>query len=167
LTTGVWLTYLFGMAELFTLGYEDTTLDRFMQVLRSRKIDVLVDVRDAPISRKPGFSKTPLSTACEAVGINYEHWQLLGCPRAIRQDYKEDGDWKRYTLRYRKHLEGLGETLENLGSRVLKERICLVCFEADHRFCHRTYIAEAVQQLLPRTALVIHLAKTGLTAVKD
>ena len=155
------------MAELFTLGYEDTTLDRFLQVLRSRKIDILIDVREAPISRKPGFSKTSLITACETAGINYEHWQLLGCPREIRQGYKDDGNWMRYTQRYKKHLENLGELLENLGSRILKERICLVCFEADHRFCHRTYIAEAVKQLLPRTASIIHLTKTGLTAVRD
>jgi len=166
LTPTVALTYLFGMAELFTIGYENTTVDRFIQVLRSRKIEVLIDVRDAPISRKPGFSKSSLSAAIEAAGINYEHWKMLGCPRPIRHDYKDDGNWKRYTLRYQRHLEGLGDTLELLGSRVLKERICLVCFEADHRFCHRSYIAEAVQQLLPRTASLIHLTKTGLTAAK-
>ena len=142
-------------------------MERFIHVLRSRKIDVLVDVRDAPISRKPGFSKSALASACEAAGINYEHWQILGCPRAIRHDYKEDNNWRRYTLRYRKHLENLSETLESLGSLVLKQRICLVCFEADHQFCHRTYIAEAVQQLLPNAVSVIHLTKTGLTALKQ
>jgi len=152
---------------MFTLGYENTPLDRFIQVLSSRRIDVLVDVRELPISRKPGFSKSALAAACEVAAINYEHWHLLGCPRQIRQDYKDDHNWNRYTLRYRKHLQSLGEVLEDLGSRVLKQRLCLVCFEADHRFCHRTYIAEAVQELLPKTTSIIHLTKTGLTALRD
>jgi len=155
---------LLGMADLFTLGYEDTTSGKFIHVLRARKIDVLIDVRDMPVSRKPGFSKSGLSAACEVAGISYEHWHSLGCPRDIRQAYKEDGDWARYTVRYLKHLRNLGETIETLGSRILKERLCLVCFEADHRLCHRSYIAEAVQELLPAVS-VIHLTKTGLAAV--
>jgi len=154
------------MSELFTLGYEDTTAERFIQVLRSRKVDVLVDVRDMPISRKPGFSKSGLAASCELAGIAYEHWHLLGCPRAIRQDYKEDGNWARYTRRYLKHLEDLGQTLEELSSRVLKERVCLVCFEADHRLCHRAYVADAIRKLLPRAVSIIHLTKAGLTAVE-
>jgi len=153
------------MADLFTLGYEGTDVQKFIKVLNARKMDTLVDVRDVPVSRKPGFSKNSLDAACEAVGINYEHWPLLGCPKPIREEYRQDGDWAKYTRRYKKHLLTIENTLEDLSSRTLKERICLVCFEADPRFCHRSYIAEAVQELLPGTVELVHLTSTGLTAV--
>ncbi len=153
------------MADLFTLGYEGTQAQQFLRVLTARKIDTLVDVRDMPISRKPGFSKQSLTAGCETVGINYEHWQILGCPKAIREDYRLDGDWAKYTRRYKKHLLTLADTLEDLSSRALKERLCLVCFEADPLFCHRSYIADAVSELMPRTIEIIHLTSSGLTAV--
>ncbi len=153
------------MADLFTLGYEGTNIRQFLRVLEARRITTLVDVRDMPISRKPGFSKGSLAEGCENAGINYEHWPLLGCPKAIREDYRADGDWARYTRRYKLHLETLGETIEQLSARALKERLCLVCFEANPAFCHRSYVAEAAQELTSQTIEVIHLTATGLTVV--
>ena len=149
------------MAEIFTLGYEGTTARQFMRVLQARSIMTLVDVREMPLSRKPGFSKNALAEACEASSINYEHWQALGCPREIRESYKADGDWDKYTRRFKKHLPAICEVLEELASRALTERVCLVCFEADPHMCHRSYIAEALTERCP--IQVVHLTTTGLT----
>ncbi|HRJ73914.1 MAG TPA: DUF488 domain-containing protein [Terrimicrobiaceae bacterium] len=151
------------MAEIFTLGYEGTNALQFMRVLQARSIDTLVDVREMPLSRKPGFSKNALAEACENASITYEHWHALGCPKDIRASYKMDGDWDKYTRRFRKHLPSIADVLEELTARALTERICLVCFEADPHMCHRSYVSQAVSELGP--IQVVHLTTTGLTAV--
>ena len=42
---------------IFTIGYEKSTIDDFVSRLADADIDVLVDVRELPLSRKRGFSK--------------------------------------------------------------------------------------------------------------
>ncbi len=80
------------MIELMTIGYEGLTVAGFLDLLRRCRVSRLVDVRELPISRKPGFAKAALSAAIEARGIRYEHLVALGCPREIRHRYREDGD---------------------------------------------------------------------------
>lgn len=47
-------------ADLFTIGYEQTTVPAFQAALTGAKVDLLVDVRAVAASRRPGFSKTAL-----------------------------------------------------------------------------------------------------------
>jgi len=48
---------------IVSIGYEGRSLDEFVQALKGHRVDVLIDVRLTPISRKKGFSKTALSEA--------------------------------------------------------------------------------------------------------
>ena len=152
------------MAGIFTLGYEGISAQQFLRVLQARGIETLLDVREMPLSRKPGFSKQALAEGCERASISYEHWQVLGCPKKIRAAYKMDGDWESYTRRFKKHLPTISDSLEELAARVLSERICLVCFEADPAMCHRSYIAEALTEFAPID--VMHLTTKGLTVAQ-
>ena len=80
------------MTELMTIGYEGMALKEFLHVLECCQVSMLVDVRELPISRKPGFAKAALSTALAERGIKYEHLANLGCPRDVRHAYRDDGD---------------------------------------------------------------------------
>ena len=40
----------------------------------------MIDVRALPLSRRPGFSKSPLRGALEEAGIEYVHLKALGTP---------------------------------------------------------------------------------------
>ena len=51
---------------IFTIGYEKSTIDEFVDRLADAEIEVLVDVRELPLSRKKGFSKNGLN--CPASG---------------------------------------------------------------------------------------------------
>jgi uncharacterized protein (DUF488 family) len=82
---------------IFTASYEGRSLEDFLADLRARGVRLVADVREAPISRKRGFSKTALSDALQRAGIAYRHIRTLGCPKAIRDSYRNDGDWMRYT----------------------------------------------------------------------
>src|SRR5262245_52970208 len=56
---------------MFTIGYEGLTLEAYLNVLLRSGVTLLCDVRRNPISRKYGFSKSTLRTACNSVGIRY------------------------------------------------------------------------------------------------
>ncbi|MGF1679028.1 MAG: DUF488 family protein [Candidatus Methylacidiphilales bacterium] len=152
------------MAELFTLGYERTTQTCFLHALKSRDISTLIDVRSRPLSRKPGFSKTSLAKGCEGEGIRYEHESVFGCPIPILNQYRIDGNWSAYCIQFNKHLPSIIEAIEELASRALKEHLCLVCFEADPFFCHRSILANAAAEICPRLEIV-HLTSSGQTVV--
>ncbi len=48
--------------EIFTIGYEGIDRHQFLAWLNNYNINVVADVRNLPLSRKKGFSKTALST---------------------------------------------------------------------------------------------------------
>jgi uncharacterized protein (DUF488 family) len=140
-----------------TIGYEGLTVDSFFHALRANSVQVLIDVRELPLSRKPGFSKSALAHSAASHGIEYIHLGKLGCPRTIRHDYKADKDWGRYVRRFIAYLDTQMLAITQLAARVKQERCCLVCYEADYNFCHRTLVAERVAQLLDGGMHITHL----------
>jgi hypothetical protein len=68
------------MTKLFTVGYEGSKPADLFASLQANGITRLIDVRDVPISRKPGFSKTSLAQGLEEVGIGYLHLKGLSDP---------------------------------------------------------------------------------------
>jgi uncharacterized protein (DUF488 family) len=129
---------------LFTIGYEGRSLDDFIAGLRDAGVTVLADVRDAPISRKPGFSKNALANALQEQGIEYRHIRALGCPKPIRNAYREDHDWTRYTRAFMQHLDRQEAAVTELAALARAQPTALLCYETDFNRCHRTYVARAV-----------------------
>ena len=143
--------------ELMTIGYEGLAPALFFDLLRRRNVSMIVDVRERPISRRAGFAKTALSAGLAAHGIKYVHLPALGCPRDIRHEYRDDGDWGRYTLRFKGYLETQDDGLSELSALMRVERCCLLCFEADYNFCHRSFVAERVASFVDAPLRVFHL----------
>ena len=65
---------------LYTIGYEKTLLKDVVSTVAAARVATLIDVRDRPISRRPGFSKRQLAAAIEDAGMRYLHLQALGTP---------------------------------------------------------------------------------------
>ena len=133
--------------KLFTIGYEKATPDAVLNELKRAKVKLLVDTRAVAASRKPGFSKKQLAAALDDNGIGYLHLQKLGTPDDGRQAArvgKLDTLWRIYA----KHLltpEAI-EAMDELVAIVKSGRsVCLLCFERDCACCHRSRIAEVVQ----------------------
>lgn len=139
------------MPPVFTIGYEGRSLPQFLDDLRANGILLLADVREAPISRKAGFSKTALTDALRGAGIDYVHLRALGCPKSIRDAYKESGDWSQYTRDFMRHLKQQGDALHQLALQVNARPTALLCYEADYTRCHRTYVARALAARDPAT----------------
>src|SRR5438270_2319328 len=66
--------------RIFTIGYEGTTVPEFIAALKAAGVDRVIDVRALPLSRRPGFSKSPLRAALDEAGIEYVHLKALGTP---------------------------------------------------------------------------------------
>lgn len=155
---------------VFTIGYEGLDVESFISLLTKHRVGTVVDVRELPLSRKPGFSKRSLSDNLRSAGLDYVHMVSLGCPRSVRNRYKEDGSWTRYTEGFLRHLNGQAEAVVELAERASESNCALLCFEADYRFCHRTFVANAVhdqsgavvQHISAKGAKTAHLARSVL-----
>jgi uncharacterized protein (DUF488 family) len=144
-----------GVLALRTIGYEGAGLGQFVSTLQSAGVTLLIDVRELPLSRRRGFSKTPLAAALAAAGIAYRHERALGVPRALRRRLRLDGDLPRYFAEFSTYLETEGERLDELA-RSLEGCVALMCLERNPEECHRSIVAAAFQRRV-KTELV-HLA---------
>lgn len=142
--------------KLFTIGYEGLDVPEFVARLRAEGIKRIVDVRELPLSRRRGFSKSPLTEALRTAGIKYEHVRALGNPKPVRDRFKS-GDVVGGARAYRTHLHnGSRGALLELAESIDTEKTCLLCVEHSHVNCHRSIIAGALAERLPRLA-VVHL----------
>lgn len=137
------------MKKLYTIGYEGADLPDFLATLARAKADVLLDVRELPMSRRKGFSKTALKNALAEIGIAYRHEKKLGSPKAVRHQLREDWDYKRFFKDFNQHLKQQNELLKLLTEE-LEGNVVLMCYEKDHTTCHR---ASVVNELAKRLAI--------------
>ena len=140
--------------RIFTIGYEGATVPEFLAAVRKAGIQRVIDVRALPLSRRPGFSKSPLRAALEEAGIEYVHLKALGTPSEGRTAARagRHADLERI---YAGQLE-LPEAIAQ-GAQMLElareKPSALLCMEREPAHCHRTLLLKAVA---PR-AEVVHL----------
>ncbi|HEY4773075.1 MAG TPA: DUF488 domain-containing protein [Steroidobacteraceae bacterium] len=136
---------------LNTIGYAGLSIVEFLAALQANRIELVVDVRELPLSHKKGFSKRALQVHLSRKQIRYVHARELGCPRAIRlrfsRRYRSAREWQRFEQAFKGYLAGQGAALTALGATVAESRSALLCVEADPRFCHRSIVAQAVARL--------------------
>jgi uncharacterized protein (DUF488 family) len=134
---------------IFTIGYEKTTIDDFVSRLADAEIDVLVDVRELPLSRKKGFSKNGLNAAVREAGIDYLHVKALGDPKPGREAARA-GNHDLFVEIFTQHMDGddAQSALTELADAVKGKRVCLTCFERHHDGCHRKIVAERLSALV-------------------
>lgn len=134
------------MRVLYTIGYEGTDIERFVASLRTVGVERLADVRAVPLSRKRGFSKNSLSAHLEAEGIEYVAFKALGDPKPGR-DAARAGHHELFRAIYTAHLdsEGAKSSLKALAAVAEEKPTCLLCFERDPVFCHRSMVAEELK----------------------
>ena len=152
---------LFSMKKLFTIGYEGANLDDLFGSLRRSGVRLLIDIRDVPISRKRGFSKTALANGLESVGIAYLHLKGLGDPKPGRLAARQ-GRLADFRTIFGAHmLTGVAQTaLEQAISAASRKTTCLLCFEQDHTNCHRSIVASS---MMSRTKFsVVHLRANAI-----
>ena len=121
---------------VYTYGYSTRSLEEFLEILKAFNIEVAVDVRRFPASkRKPEFSRENLSLELPKAGIEYV-WlgDLLG-------GYRSGG--------YKKHMKTkiFKEGLKRLIEIADRKTTVIFCCEALWFRCHRRFLAEKLAKI--------------------
>lgn len=127
--------------EIFTVGYQGRTLPGLVSSLLEAGITLVIDVRALPLSRRKGFSKTPLRQGLSAAGISYVHLKAAGNPF---REHRADVD-KCLSL-YREHLEQHPDVIDGLLKAADGKRAALLCVEEQAHACHRSVLAAGVRR---------------------
>ena len=133
--------------RIFTIGYEGTTMAEFIAALKAARVERLIDVRALPLSRRPGFSKTPLSGALAEAGIDYVHLRALGTPADGRSAARagRHADMARIYAGQLELPEAIAEGA--LMLELAREKpSALLCFEREPAHCHRSLLLSAVAE---------------------
>ena len=133
------------MVTVWTVGHSTRSGDEFGLILAAHGIEVLVDVRSFPGSRRyPQFNRAALSESLSKIGIDYKHEPRLGGRRTPRAD-SHNTAWKNASFRaYADHMEteefrkGVEELLELAGEK----RVAVMCAESLWWRCHRSLISD-------------------------
>ena len=140
--------------KLFTIGYEGTTVPDFIAALEKAGVQRVIDVRALPLSRRPGFSKSPLKAALQEAGIEYVHLKALGTPSDGRAAARagRHADLKRIYAGQLELPEAMAQSAQMLDLARDKPS-ALLCMEREPAHCHRTLLLSAVAP----DAEVVHL----------
>jgi uncharacterized protein (DUF488 family) len=131
--------------RVFTIGYEQTTVNELIAALQRAGVELVVDVRALPLSRRPGFSKSALAGALGEAGMGYEHLKALGTPKEGR-DAAKRGDQVTLERVYAGQLE-LPEAQAAaalLLDRAAAQPTALLCYERTPQDCHRSMLLTAI-----------------------
>ena len=132
--------------RVWTIGYEGHDPESFVAKLRAAGVERVVDVRELPLSRKAGFSKSALALGLSKSGIAYSHVKALGTPRAVRHAYKGGGDFEAFKRDYLAHVAQHELAVTELEAVARQERCALLCVEADVETCHRGILADVLAE---------------------
>lgn len=150
--------------SLYTVGYQGRTLPGLVELLREWGVNLVVDVRELPWSRKPGFSKAALAEGLRSGGIAYEHARFAGNPKALRAGARSHEDALRKFDRYLGRHPNVVVELDALFRRqpLGRQTIALLCFERHPADCHRSILLQHWRLANEDTTTpIVHLAPDG------
>ncbi len=132
-----------------TIGHSNHPIERFVELLTAGGVQVLVDVRSTPYSRRfPQFGRERLTSSLAAAGIAYL-WEgeALG---GLGTDYNQAAARPAFK-------QAIGRVVD----RSTNATLCLMCAEKEPLDCHRTVLVS--RRLAERGVAIEHLLADGST----
>jgi uncharacterized protein (DUF488 family) len=133
-----------------TIGHSNHPIERFLDLLKSGGVKLLVDVRSMPYSRRfPQFGRERLAKSLSEAGIDYlwEGEALGGKPG-------QSGGYNELAAR-----PAFKNALDRVIGRAQDTTLCLMCAEKEPLDCHRTVLVS--RRLAERGVAVEHLLADG------
>ncbi len=147
--------------SIWTIGHSTRTAEEFVEILLEHQIEVLIDVRSFPGSRRyPHFNREHLSQTLPQAGMEYLHMPELGGRRKSRPESRNIA-WQNEGFRgYADYMEtaDFQKGIETLLEVARDRRTTVMCAEAVWWRCHRSLIAD---YLKARGLEVIHIMSVG------
>jgi len=146
------------MSVVFTIGHSAQSLEHFVSLVKSHKVDVVVDTRSAPYSRfAPQFDRENLQRELLHSGVKY---LFLGAElggRPANPDYYDERGHVLYSRITRDKAFSGG--IERLERGMAAYRVALLCGEEDPAHCHRRLLVGRV--LVERGHEMLHIRGDG------
>lgn len=152
------------MATLYTIGHSTRTIEELIAALQAHSIEMLVDIRAFPMSRRlPQFNRESLEQTLPVAGIRYLWMQALGGRRkklrndspnvALRNDsFRNYADYM-LTSEFESAMRELLRLAEQF-------RLAYMCAERVYFHCHRMLVSD---WLVAHGNEVLHIDGTGPT----
>jgi uncharacterized protein (DUF488 family) len=149
-------------AVLYTIGYEGWGFDLWIESLCAHGVRTVVDVRELPLSRRPGWSKRALAEKLAERGFGYVHVRALGSPAPLRHALRDGAlSFDEFAPQFRELLEARVEDLAALVQLSQSQPVALMCWEEDPARCHRSLVAEAVAELSDEAIDVVDIRRVS------
>ncbi len=150
--------------SIWTIGHSNHSFERFAELLRSERIEFVVDVRSYPYSRiAPQFNRESLDDALGEMGARYLFLgEELGGRPSLDQHYDEQGR-ARYDLMAQ--MPAFQAAVQRLLNGCQEHRIALMCSEGQPQECHRRLLVDKV--LAERGAQLCHILPSGAIQRED
>lgn len=148
---------------IWTVGHSTRSGELFGSLLEKFEIEMIVDVRAFPSSRRfPQFNRETLRESLGVLGISYQHLVSLGGRRTPDPNSRNTA-WRNASFRaYADYMEteefrvGVNELLK-LST---KQQVAVMCAEALWWRCHRSLIADYLKSTGHRVVHIISEEKT-------
>ena len=132
---------------IFTIGHSTLSINKFIEVLKAFKVQMVADVRTIPGSRhNPQFNEEALAGSLSEIGVGYIHLVNLGGLRKTTSNSINTA-WRNASFRgYADYMqtkefeEGLNQLIDIAGNDVT----VIMCSEAVPWRCHRSLIGDAL-----------------------
>jgi len=130
---------------IWTIGHSTHTLNEFIAMLQSFKIELLADIRSLPGSNHfPQFNKENLMISLPNHQIQYTHLLNLGGRRKVHKD-SHNIAWHHPAFRsYADYMETkeFEQAINELEQLAKQQKTAIMCAEAVWWRCHRSLVSD-------------------------
>lgn len=130
---------------IYSIGHSTHPIQEFLDMLNSFDIELLVDIRRLPGSRKfPQFNQDSLKESLENNGIKYLHLTSLAGRRPTHKD-SHNNAWRNLSFRgYADYMEteDFKQGINELEALATEQKTVFMCSEAVWWRCHRSLVSD-------------------------
>jgi uncharacterized protein (DUF488 family) len=134
------------VATLYTIGHSTRTLDDLIETLQAHSIQLLVDIRAFPMSRRlPQFNRENLEKSLPDAHIRYEWMKALGGHRKKIRDDSPNTALRNASFRnYADYMltEEFERAMGDLVRMGEKSKTAYMCAERVYFRCHRMLVSD-------------------------
>lgn len=136
--------------KIWTIGHSTRSLDEFLAMLQAFNIELLVDIRSFPGSRRyPQFNKEALQVSLSKNNIQYVHLKELGGRRKA-DTHSVNTAWRNEAFRgFADYMQtdDFKKGVDELQQLVDSRRTAYMCSEAVWWRCHRSMVSDYLKSL--------------------
>lgn len=139
-----------GPGALFTIGHSTRTIGEFVALLAANGVELLVDVRRFPGSRRhPQFGSGALAESLREAGMDYRHAEALGGRRRAEAGAAASPNTAWRNEAFRAYADYMATApfraeIDRLLADSAVRRVAVMCAESVPWRCHRRLITDAL-----------------------